>query len=379
MLQRQAWLSPPLSATNANERALPGSSPPDRSSRSCVSPSPPESSTVSWRTQTPLDAAPTCDAGVPAILRPQDAKRNQCAPQNTCNGLHDNRETLRCATLIFKRLLLAVVAGALLLDIFLVRKAHVLGSGGDASAKPLAAPTLTRTSTAPRSQSLDPPRYPLPLTNAQNALTNGRSSASRLPAETGASRRDGLGWLTVNVAESAVPEKVSEVPAGGRGSGVQGSVMNNTSLDKGPEPPHVGHDDAIVYQAVSGPAHARAMSFFAGDETPVPTPSPLLPPPAPDPFDGQRVAIVVPYVGRELPVWWDAFVDQAKHNEGLLDWIIFCDKVFCVLCLGVTCWQRVISGDGRTVRKLATCRQLDVSSVVDPRDYCSQQSTEGQR
>lgn len=47
----------------------------------------------------------------------------------------------------------------------------------------------------------------------------------------------------------------------------------------------------------------------------------------PDPYDGQRVAVVVPYVGTELPVWWEAFADQARFNDGLVDWIIFCDKV----------------------------------------------------
>jgi len=45
-----------------------------------------------------------------------------------------------------------------------------------------------------------------------------------------------------------------------------------------------------------------------------------------DPFGGQRVAVVVPYVGRDLPAWWDAFADQAGHNDGLFDWIIFCDQ-----------------------------------------------------
>lgn len=45
-----------------------------------------------------------------------------------------------------------------------------------------------------------------------------------------------------------------------------------------------------------------------------------------DPFSGQRVAVVVPYVGRDLPVWWDAFAEQAKLNDGLIDWIIFCDQ-----------------------------------------------------
>lgn len=50
-------------------------------------------------------------------------------------------------------------------------------------------------------------------------------------------------------------------------------------------------------------------------------------PPQHDPFGGQRVAVVVPYVGRDLPVWWDAFAEQARLNDGLIDWIIFCDQV----------------------------------------------------
>lgn len=59
------------------------------------------------------------------------------------------------------------------------------------------------------------------------------------------------------------------------------------------------------------------------------------PPPIPDPYGGQRVAVVVPYVGSDLPVWWDAFTEQAKHNEGLVDWIIFCDQVRTPYTVGV--------------------------------------------
>ncbi|CAM9650271.1 unnamed protein product, partial [Scytosiphon promiscuus] len=46
----------------------------------------------------------------------------------------------------------------------------------------------------------------------------------------------------------------------------------------------------------------------------------------PDRFDGQRVAVVVPYVGGDLPAWWEVFAEQAKLNVGLVDWIIFCDQ-----------------------------------------------------
>lgn len=44
-------------------------------------------------------------------------------------------------------------------------------------------------------------------------------------------------------------------------------------------------------------------------------------------YDGHRVAVVVPYVGNDLPVWWNTFAEQARHNEGLVDWIIMCDQV----------------------------------------------------
>lgn len=44
-------------------------------------------------------------------------------------------------------------------------------------------------------------------------------------------------------------------------------------------------------------------------------------------YDGQRVAVVVPYIGDDLPVWWDVFADHARRNHGLVDWVIFCDKV----------------------------------------------------
>lgn len=49
-------------------------------------------------------------------------------------------------------------------------------------------------------------------------------------------------------------------------------------------------------------------------------------PTRPDQFNGQKVAVVVPYVGKDLPVWWDAFAEQARLNDGLVDWIIFCDQ-----------------------------------------------------
>ncbi|CAM9704947.1 unnamed protein product, partial [Discosporangium mesarthrocarpum] len=45
-----------------------------------------------------------------------------------------------------------------------------------------------------------------------------------------------------------------------------------------------------------------------------------------DSYGGQKVAILVPYIGAELPVWWDVFAQHAGYNDGLVDWLIFCDE-----------------------------------------------------
>lgn len=40
-----------------------------------------------------------------------------------------------------------------------------------------------------------------------------------------------------------------------------------------------------------------------------------------------RIAFLSPYVGAELPVWFDVFVELAAVNYKLVDWIILCDEV----------------------------------------------------
>lgn len=55
-----------------------------------------------------------------------------------------------------------------------------------------------------------------------------------------------------------------------------------------------------------------------------------------DDYGDMRIAVLVPYSGPGLPVWFDAFMDLAAANGKLMDWIIFCDQVrwmACVLCI----------------------------------------------
>lgn len=44
-------------------------------------------------------------------------------------------------------------------------------------------------------------------------------------------------------------------------------------------------------------------------------------------YGEMRIAVLVPYSGPGLPVWFDAFTDLAAANSKLMDWIIFCEEV----------------------------------------------------
>lgn len=48
-------------------------------------------------------------------------------------------------------------------------------------------------------------------------------------------------------------------------------------------------------------------------------------------YGDMRVAVLVPYSGPGLPLWFDAFTDLAAANKDLVDWIIFCDEVRTLL------------------------------------------------
>lgn len=44
-------------------------------------------------------------------------------------------------------------------------------------------------------------------------------------------------------------------------------------------------------------------------------------------YGDMRVAVLVPYSGKGLPLWFDAFTDLASASGDLVDWIIFCEEV----------------------------------------------------
>lgn len=47
-------------------------------------------------------------------------------------------------------------------------------------------------------------------------------------------------------------------------------------------------------------------------------------------YGDMRVAVLVPYSGPGLPLWFDAFTDLAAASKDLVDWIIFCDEA-CII------------------------------------------------
>lgn len=44
-------------------------------------------------------------------------------------------------------------------------------------------------------------------------------------------------------------------------------------------------------------------------------------------YGDMRVAVLIPYSGPGLPIWFDAFTDLAASNKDLVDWLIFCEEV----------------------------------------------------
>ncbi|CAM9865198.1 unnamed protein product [Ectocarpus sp. 12 AP-2014] len=43
-------------------------------------------------------------------------------------------------------------------------------------------------------------------------------------------------------------------------------------------------------------------------------------------YGDMRVAVLIPYSGPGLPIWFDAFTDLAASNKDLVDWLIFCEE-----------------------------------------------------
>lgn len=44
-------------------------------------------------------------------------------------------------------------------------------------------------------------------------------------------------------------------------------------------------------------------------------------------YGDMRVAVLVPYSGPGLPLWFDAFTELAAASSAVVDWIIFCEEV----------------------------------------------------
>lgn len=44
-------------------------------------------------------------------------------------------------------------------------------------------------------------------------------------------------------------------------------------------------------------------------------------------YGDMRVAVLVPYSGPGLPLWFDAFTELAAASSAAVDWIIFCEEV----------------------------------------------------
>ena len=44
-------------------------------------------------------------------------------------------------------------------------------------------------------------------------------------------------------------------------------------------------------------------------------------------YGDMRVAVLVPYSGPGLPLWFDAFTELAAASAAAVDWIIFCEEV----------------------------------------------------
>lgn len=44
-------------------------------------------------------------------------------------------------------------------------------------------------------------------------------------------------------------------------------------------------------------------------------------------YGDMRVAVLVPYAGPGLPLWFDAFTDLAAASSAAVDWLIFCEEV----------------------------------------------------
>lgn len=58
-------------------------------------------------------------------------------------------------------------------------------------------------------------------------------------------------------------------------------------------------------------------------------------------YGDMRVAVLVPYAGPGLPLWFDAFTDLAAASSAAVDWLIFCDQVRVQKKLAYVCFSAI--------------------------------------
>lgn len=54
-------------------------------------------------------------------------------------------------------------------------------------------------------------------------------------------------------------------------------------------------------------------------------------------YGDMRVAVLLPYSGDGLPVWFDTFTHLAAANKEVIDWIVFCKEVCVSYSCAVVC------------------------------------------
>lgn len=269
----------------------------------------------------------------------------------------------RSAFQLAKWISLAVVLGALFVDVYLLKEAIFMEDSGVDIAPTSESAGPSQVGAVHRQRS-PRPRLPLPLVVAHHVFTN-----RGLPAEENTYTADRAAVVrqsgyTVdtdnNVGDNPINNNAGDTeppssPLSQQAARVPSSEKHSATTKLRMGEPRMNTKQNIVddywqeqdtNQAVNNKQNWRDQrqepgqpdmimandktAIFAGHEQPT-----LAPETVSEMYGGQRVAVVVPYIGNDLPVWWDVFAEQARHNEGLVDWIIFCDQVPLAVAMAI--------------------------------------------
>lgn len=227
---------------------------------------------------------------------------------------------------VVSKVSLVVVVGALVLDVCLVREAYLRAT--------ISSPSHHKRRAGDRSKGAadagekanfvsSHPRFPkLPPRNVHGEASSDESVASRRKIWDRVAEIEGR---PISVRGGSPETAMEQGPLAHDLTGIQNAKVASRFGGGGSgDTPSTMHGNHVLKSsgttAVDGSDDLRSGRNPWGAHVPRPAPRA-------DPYGGQRVAVVVPYVGRDLPVWWDAFAEQARVNDGLMDWIIFCDEV----------------------------------------------------